>query len=120
MGSKGGELTMFPNNHLNDTIVYWGSPTNDGYGSFTYAEPIEITGRWVNGTELVTSTDGKEIVSTAQVQVDRDLEEDGYLYLGSLESYMDDPKDLDGAYVIKKVMKTPTVKHDAYYREVYL
>lgn len=115
---------MFPNNHLNDTIVYWGSPTNDGYGTYIYATAVEIDGRWMEKSELILNYEGKQIVSNTHVQVLNELDEDGYLYLGTLASIpagdLTTPKKVDGAYRIQKVMRTPSIKGDSDYIEVYL
>jgi hypothetical protein len=115
---------MFPNNQLNQMCVYWGSPVNDGYGSYTYSDPIELKCRWIEGTELIRNSEGNEIVSTTQVVVSQDVEENGYLYLGSLDDLDsdegDNPKLVDSAFPIIKFHKTPTLKGNVFYREVYL
>ena len=115
---------MFPENNLNNTIVYWGNPVNDGMGSFTFDTAVEIVGRWMEKTELLVDSNGKEIVSNTLVQVKQDVDEDGYMYLGVLTDLSTeqkaDPKLVDAAYPIKKFMKTPTIKSNGYYREAFL
>jgi len=114
----------FPDNHLHQTAVYWGSPTDDGYGGYTWGDPVEIDCRWIDSARVVTDGKGREIVCRAEVQVGQDLDEDGMLYLGELDdldsAQEDDPRTVDGAYSIKRFDKVPTIKGTAYYRKAYL
>lgn len=114
----------FPERNLNQTAVYWGSPVPDGYGGRTYDDPVEIPCRWVNTTEVITDGKGNEIVCRAEVQVSQDLDEQGTLYLGTLEDLDSDeeadPTKILGAYRIKRFDKTPTIKGTSFYRKAYL
>jgi len=116
---------------LPQTAVYWGSPVSDGHGGFTYADPVEIVCRWEEMIQLVTDAKGKEVTSRATVFVSQDVDEEGVLYLGTLDSlddYLDsssgsyiNPKDVDGAYEIKKFDKIPELNSAAnFLRVVYL
>lgn len=113
------------------TAVYWGNPQDDGKGGFTYDNPVEIKCRWEDGTEVISTEDkGKvrELVSKAQVWVLQDVDEEGYLYLGTLDSEdaldsaeEDDPSIVDGAYRIRVFEKTPVMRRsDEFIRKVYL
>lgn len=114
----------FPNDNLHQTAVYWGNPTSDGYGGYTWDDPVELDCRWTQVTRLVKDANGKEVVSGASVQVDQDVDLDGYLFLGDLDdldsSEEADPTTVSGAYKILAFDKTPTVKADAYFRMAYL
>jgi len=118
-------MATFPERNLNQTAVYWGSPTDDGYGGYTFADPVEIDCRWVSANELIIANNGEQIVTRAKVQVKQDLDIDGYLYLGELDdlssSEEDDPTTVDGAYRIRKFDKTPTIgKPIRYFRRAWL
>jgi hypothetical protein len=107
------------------TAVYWGSPTNDGYGGITYDDPVEISVRWENTTKLITIADGQQYTCLAEVIVNQDVDVNGYLYLGVLddltESEQSDPKSVEGAYRIKRFDKIPMIKKtDEFVRKVYL
>ncbi len=108
------------------TAVYWGFPVNDGFGGFTYSIIIDIKCRWDGVTELITNSKGKEVVSSAKLLVDIDLNEEGYLYLGSLNDFVSgfdfsNPKNVDGAFSIQKIEKTPMIKSTTnFVRTVYL
>jgi len=114
----------FPNRNLNQTAVYWGSPTNDGYGGFTWATPVEISCRWVDSTRVISDNRGREMVSRAEVQVGQDVDEQGMLYLGSLsdlsEDQKSDPTLVNNAYQIMRLDKVPTMNGLAYFRMAYL
>ena len=100
------------------TAVYWGSPVHDGYGGKTYADPVEISCRWEDRVEKIstisTSKLGEEIISKAQVFTTQDVEEMGWLFLGDLDDLDSDeeadPMTVDGAYEIKRFDKTPAMR----------
>lgn len=117
-------MASFPNRNLNQTAVYWASPIKDGYGGYTWSDPVEIDCRWVNSTRLITASNGEEIVCRAEVQVKQDLDEQGMLYLGDLDdldsSEEADPRTISVAYQIKRFDKVPTIKGNKFFRKAYL
>ena len=112
------------------TAVYWGAPVDDGYGGKTFGSmyPVEIDCRWEDRVEklsLVGARMGEEIISSAVVFVTEDLDEMGYLFLGDLDDLSseeeEDPKDVDGAYEIKRFDKTPVLRRTTkFIRKAYL
>jgi hypothetical protein len=116
--------------HCTSPAVYWGSPQEDGLGGKTFASAIEILCRWEEIRQVVTDAKGNEITSRALVFVTQDLDEEGVLYLGTLDSLydsaessggaIDDPQSIDGAYIIKRFQKTPTLDGTNYLRKAYL
>lgn len=122
-------MANFPNRNLNQTAVYWASPVPDGYGGFTWDDPIEIDCRWVNSTKVILTRavrggGGEEIICQAEVQVNQDLDEQGMLYLGSLDDLDSgeeaDPVTISTAYTIKRFDKVPTIKGNRFFRKAYL
>jgi hypothetical protein len=118
---------------LKQTAVYWGTPVNDGEGGFTFADPIEIACRWENINQVVTDSKGNEITSRAVVFVLQDLDEEGMLYLGTLEDLYDsldlessagslpNPMTIEGAWIIKRFQKTPSLGSTTdFLRKAYL
>ena len=110
--------------HCKQTCVYWGSPLADGEGGFTFATPVELACRWEGKVQIVKDDDAKggEIESVAVVYVLQDVDEEGYLYLGTLndlEALEDssenssggwfNPMVVDGAYKIKQFEKIPAL-----------
>jgi hypothetical protein len=102
------------------TAVYWGAPTPDGYGGNTFAAPIEVVCRWEDKEQFLGSQVGGEVtgglmLSRSIVFVKQDVDEEGYLYLGTLDDLVldsndyIDPKEVDKAYIIKRFEKSPAV-----------
>lgn len=105
------------------TAVYWGAPEPNGFGGYTYADPVEIKCRWKEAERIVGNDNehGITTVSRAEVTVLQDLEEEGCLYLGTLGSlaeYLEssagtyiDPKDVNAertvVYRIRRFAKIP-------------
>lgn len=105
--------------------VYWGTPTADGYGGYTFDDPVEISVRWESTTQLITTPDGNEYTSRATVYVTQDLDVDGYLFPGDLDDLesgeADDPKAVTNAYRIRRFDKVPSMrKTDDFVRRAYL
>lgn len=74
--------------------VYWGSPNEDGFGGKVFSDPVEILCRWEAMNQIVTDSKGVEFTSRAVVYCLQDLDEEGYLYLGTLQ----DLEGLEGIY----------------------
>ena len=107
------------------TAVYWGSPTEDGYGTFTYAEPIEILCRWEDKNQVFTELNGTQIVTRSEVHVTQDVDLEGLLYLGDLDDLdsteEDDPMSIDGIGIIKRFDKIPVLRStDKFLRKAFL
>lgn len=96
------------------TAVYWGAPTDNGYGGYTFAAPVEIKCRWDPTDKIISDGKGKEIVGSAQILVTQDLEEQAYIFLGFLADLSTEqkvnPMFVSGAYQIKQVAKVYMIK----------
>jgi hypothetical protein len=110
------------------TAVYWGDPVEDGYGGMSFGSmyPIEIDCRWENKNEIFKSSNGKEYTSRSIVYITIDLDEQGYLYLGSLDDFestqdLTNPKIIENAFEIKRFDKSPSLNKVAeFIRKAYL
>ena len=109
------------------TAVYWGSPTEDGYGGKTFADPVEISCRWEDTVEKISRVGarlGEEIISRAVVYVTEDVEELGYLFLGDLDDLDSDeeadPTTVENAYMINRFDKIPVLRSTEFLRKAYL
>lgn len=109
---------------LNQTAVYWGTPTQDGYGGFTYATPVEVAVRWMAKNEKFISQSGAEQVSSAVVISETDFELGGRLYLGTLADLSTAekaaPHTISGCWEIRGYNKTPSIKADQFLRRAFL
>lgn len=117
-------MAIFPEKNLNQIAVYWGTPTENGYGKMTFADPVEIDCRWVSSTKIITTTEGKEEISRAEIQSNQDLDKQGMLFLGELSdlsaNQKNNPDTVSTAYIIKEIDKIPTIKGNKFYRKAYL
>lgn len=114
------------------TAVYWGNPQNDGYGGNTYDAPVEIACRWENKTEVdlgwfSSGYPGNLRLSKSSLLVTQDVDEKGYLWLGTLAELQAQypvitrPEQVRNAFMIHRFDKIPMVfKTDEFVRIVYL
>jgi hypothetical protein len=106
-------ISAMLNRTCKQTCIYWGSPVNDGYGGKDFTDPIEILCRWEDKVQLIRLDDGSEISSRAIVYVLQDVDIEGMMFLGELTDLSSaeegDPISVDGAYVIKKFEKSPSL-----------
>ena len=111
--------------------VYWSNPSSDGRGGLQTDLPVEIDCRWENEVQVVKLSTGKEYVSMTQVYVDRDIDEQGFLHLGTLDSLdgVTDHKKVSDTHEIMKYAKLPVLRvrtdgldpnADEYLRTVWL
>jgi hypothetical protein len=118
-------ITSILSARYTQVAVYWGSPVDDGMGGYTFSSPIEIPYRWEEMSQLVADNKGDAITSRACIYVTQDLDEEGMLYLGSLDDLNSDteldPKSVDGAYFIKRFEKSPALGSTTeFLRKAYL
>ena len=110
------------------TAVYWGDPVNDGYGGFTFADPVEIKVRWDEKVRTIFDPFGMYKLSKASVLVQQDLDYNSYLYLGTLAELnartditLSNPKTIAEALPIMAYDKIPLIKSTTkFVRTVYL
>lgn len=112
-------FTTLLNRTCKQVAVYWGSPNEDGYGGQVWATPIEISCRWEDKEQLIRQDDGIEISSRAIVYVLQDVDLEGMMYLGMLDDLydiaessagaLDNPREFDKVWVIKKFEKSPAL-----------
>ena len=116
-------MTHFTARNLRQKCVYWGTATPDGFGTYTYADPVELDCRWeditmVNMLALEINTEVRSEVFLAQ-----DVAEQGMLLLGTLDDLdsgeYNDPV-AAGASIIVRFDKIPTLKGDYYFRKAYV
>lgn len=107
------------------TAIYW-EPTGTGlYGEKTFAVPRETKVRWDDSAEVITTNDGKQIVSKAQLLITEELKYEGYVLLGELDDFtgedITNPLEVPGAYEIKRTDSNPLFRStDKFVRQVWL
>jgi len=105
--------------YLKQTITYWAfaSGTN-AWNDEAFVTPVTLSGRWETTTDRFMDLEGNEVVSNSIVYLNQDVTERGFLYLG--ESVAADPKEVQGAYPIRKFQKVPTFRLGDFMRKAYL
>lgn len=93
--------------NMHQLATYWGPPEPDGLGDLTFPSPTSRLVRWEQKAEVVTDPQGREIVSSAVVYVDRPVELGGYMLLGDVTTA--DPRNTIAAEV-KQVGAVPNLR----------
>ena len=115
--------------NLKQTAVYWAPSGKDGYGGYTFADPVELSPdesngvRWEKTQKLFIDPLGEERLSQSQVYLAQDVALGGYLYLGDLDdiaSSVTGPEDVSGAYKIQQFDKIPDLKAIGFLRRAWL
>lgn len=68
--------------NMSELVWYWPRVGTGDFGEIEYGEPEERMVRWQDTTEVVTDADGRQIVSSAIVYVDRPVAEQGKMQRG--------------------------------------
>ena len=99
----------FISKQYKQNIVYWGNPTPDGYGGYSYASPVDLDCRIESVSEVIQFENGEEIIARAAVYLDRELDRGGYVYVGTTDDSVidDDPKNVEGSMVVLANEKIP-------------
>ena len=103
---------------LNQTITYWSPATINKYGDLAFDTPVTINGRWENSVQLVADSKGREFTSRAKVYLFSDVENEGYLFLGT--SSAADPTTVEGAYLIRFFSKIPDIDVTDFERKAFV
>lgn len=113
----------FPERHLCNTVVYWAAPISDGYGGFSWDDPVELEARWIQSYRIMKNHQGEEITAAVAVQVKIDVDQNGMMLLGLVDDLesdeYNDPVEA-GALPIIRFDKIPNIKGDRYYRVAFL
>jgi len=108
-------------------VIYWTSPTPDGFGGFTFGAPVNLKCRWEDKRTIKQgdkgNEPGEEYVYKSTVNILEAVEENGYLMLGKVVDLSDtgvNPETLPEAYKIKAVDKTTAVGGRVNWQTIYL
>lgn len=71
--------------HLKQTAIYWGLTSAVSVtGNKTTATPVQINCMFQDDTQIVTTVTGEEVVSNSRIDVDRLIENGGWILKGAL------------------------------------
>jgi hypothetical protein len=107
----------FAQKNLRQDITYWPPSAQNIYGHASSGEPILIKGRWENMNQQIRKASGEEVMSRAEVFVDRDLSISGFLAQGDLTTEVTPP---EGALEIQDFRTTPDLRNLGHERRAYL
>ena len=101
----------FISKQLNQTMVHWPTPVNDGYGGHTFGTAVEIQARCEFRVERAINAMGNEVLSKAFVFLEQEVEEGEFLYLGSLSEInaagLVNPSTVAKAMIVLTFLKIP-------------
>ncbi len=100
--------------NLRQDVTYWSPGTNDGFGGRNFGSPVTVKGRWEEKVELFIDSSGNEVASIAKVYLGIDVENKGYLFLGT--STGADPISVSDSREIRSFRKTPNLKGNLFER----
>jgi len=99
--------------HLKQTAIYWGSGSVVSItGNTSNAVPIQVWCLFHEDTQIVKTVTGEEVLSKSRVDVDRLIDEGGWILKGELTdiTVTDDPQDLEAKRILK-VLDTVNLKN---------
>lgn len=102
------------------TVTLWKKGANDGFGGTLFSSPTSLDVRWEHSMEKITDANGEEAISNAHVWFKEDgaVNRGDFLYEGI--STATDPQDLNGAYEVRHIEKTPGISGNEIERIAYL
>ena len=103
---------------MNQSATYWAPGVNDGFGGIVYNDSKVIDCRWQDKQELFRDAQAREVMSSAVVYVDEELEIGGLLVLGDFYEAVD-PQAI-GAREIRMTGKTPNLRANQDLNKVWL
>ena len=115
-------MADYTTKNLIHDIVYWAPSSYTGIGR-TFSNPVAVTGRWVDKSEMFKDSQGREKLSQAVVLISQDVLPGGYLFKGKLAdlpTVVSTPDEVSGAYEINLFQKVPNLKGTKTVRKVWL
>ena len=117
-----GEIERVVELFTKQKCVYWGNPTSDGAGGFTFDEPVEIDCRWEDKQELKEDWVGNRFSSQSSVLVNQDIDRQSYLANSTLVALqaiattkgydINNPRDFPDVFIVRQFEKIPMVFED--------
>lgn len=92
--------------------VWWERLDPDRYGSYSFAEPVEISCRWDDSGSEYRTVKGQVEISQATVYPDRVLRQGDKLRKGPIETDEPlDPKTVANSFEVQRFEETPNLKN---------
>lgn len=94
--------------NLNQVCTYWAQTGTDMFNKPVFAAPQALACRWEEVSEKFINKNGEESVSKSRIFFAQNVDLEGYLFLGVNASA--DATEVDGAYEVQQVKKTPDLR----------
>jgi hypothetical protein len=92
--------------------VYWPRTGTDRFGKPVLGEPIAVKCRWEEKGVLYNfGKAGEQAVSNAEIYVDQELDEGGYIWKGLLENAPESPLETKNVYEVRKFNELPNLRN---------
>lgn len=101
---------MIYDRNMPHSAIYWQPGVNTGSGfDFSAVVPVVIKCRWQDDVSVQRNAQGDEFIASHVVYCSQDVQNEGFLLLGSIApAPLEDPRDL-GALEIKQVYRTDSL-----------
>jgi hypothetical protein len=101
---------MRPEKIYHQVVTYWAPNGFDEFGKPLFLAPVQFKGRWEDATMEAVDSKGQEMTSKALVGVPRiqPISFDGYMFLGT--SHDINPLEVEFAYQIRQINRTPDIR----------
>jgi hypothetical protein len=102
--------------NLHQKCVYWARSGNTAFGKPSYADPVELSCRWEDGTFETIDSKGDTVVSGAKVFLAESIAPQGVMLRGTLEDIQasgfddEDPLANQGVHEIINAGNVPALK----------
>lgn len=101
---------MIYDRNMPDSAIYWQPGVNTGSGlDFSAVVPVVIKCRWQDDVSVQRNAQGDEFIAAHVVYCAQDVQNEGFLLLGSVApASLEDPREL-GAKEIMQVYRTKSL-----------
>jgi hypothetical protein len=106
-------------NKLKQKCVCWGTPSLVGNGEKTYPDPVELSCRWEDRSQLVRNKDGQEVMSKSTVYLGEAVALDSFLFLSTLADLPDGATPLS-VKTARKLLALDSIPNTANTETIYI
>ncbi len=107
--------------NLRDDVTHWPVTGSDGFGGFTYGNPVLLPGRWEDQSIQFVTDNMEEAISTAIVYLNTDVDVGDYLGFGDHATVpIANPTSLTTAHRIRQRHRTTDLRRMQSLRKVFL
>lgn len=106
--------------HLRDVLTLWTVSGRDGFGGYTFADPVTILGRWEQSQQKFITDAGEESVSQAIVYLGSDVTVGDWLGEGDLTASPDPTIDTVSSFRIRGFSRVANLRNSSNNRRAFI